>query len=61
MPDIFDKYSHGRPDIEPIIYAYSDVNYPGCLKVGDTTREIEKKNERTLSHSSSDREAPLYG
>lgn len=43
MPDIFDKYSHGRPDIEPIIYAYSDVNYPGCLKVGDTTREIEKR------------------
>lgn len=41
MADIFDQYSHGRPDIEPIIYAYSDKNYPGYLKVGDTTRPIE--------------------
>jgi len=41
MADIFDQYSHGRPDIEPIIYAYSDKNYPGILKVGDTARPIE--------------------
>lgn len=41
MADIFDQYSHGRPDIQPIIYAYSDKNYPGYLKVGDTARPIE--------------------
>lgn len=41
MADIFDQYSHGRPDVQPIIYAYSDKNYPGFLKVGDTTRPIE--------------------
>ena len=41
MADIFDQYSHGRPDVNPIIYAYSDKNYPGCLKVGDTVRPID--------------------
>lgn len=41
MADIFDQYSHGRPDVQPIIYAYSDKNYPGYLKVGDTTRPID--------------------
>lgn len=30
-----------RPVINPIIYAYSDTRYPGCLKIGDTTRPIE--------------------
>ena len=30
-----------RPDTKPIIYAYSDTRYPGCLKIGDTTRPIE--------------------
>ena len=41
MPDIFDQYSHGRPDVNPIIYAYSDPRFPGCLKVGDTVRPID--------------------
>ena len=41
MADIFDQYSHGRPDINPIIYAYSDIHYPDYLKVGDTARPIE--------------------
>ncbi|MFR1688022.1 MAG: DEAD/DEAH box helicase family protein [Massilimicrobiota timonensis] len=40
MPDIFDNYAHLRPERLPIIYAYSDIRYPGCLKVGFTTRSI---------------------
>lgn len=43
MADIFDRYSHGMPDVVPIIYAYSDKNYPGMLKVGDTARTIEAR------------------
>lgn len=43
MPDIFDSYSHQRPDINPIIYAYSDTRWPGYLKVGYTTRSIEDR------------------
>lgn len=43
MPDIFDDYAHLRPENPPIIYAYSDTRYPGCLKVGFTTRPIEKR------------------
>ena len=43
MADIFDQYSHGMPSVVPIIYAYSDKNYPGCLKVGDTVRPIEER------------------
>lgn len=30
-----------RPDAYPIIYAYSDTNFPGYLKVGYTARPIE--------------------
>lgn len=41
MADIFDQYSHGRPNVNPIIYAYSDPRFPGCLKVGDTVRPID--------------------
>ncbi|MBM6810362.1 GIY-YIG nuclease family protein [Faecalitalea cylindroides] len=43
MPDIFDNYAHQRTDKTPIIYAYSDTNFPGCLKVGFTTRTIEQR------------------
>lgn len=43
MPDIFDNYAHQRSKKIPIIYAYSDTNFPGCLKVGFTTRTIEKR------------------
>ena len=41
MPDIFDQYVHPNVDIKPIIYAYSDTRFPGCLKVGYTDRPIE--------------------
>lgn len=30
-----------RPDTHPVIYAYSDTNFPGYLKVGYTARPIE--------------------
>lgn len=32
-----------RPESKPIIYAYSDPTYPGMLKVGYTTRNIEER------------------
>lgn len=32
-----------RPEGYPIIYAYSDTRYPGCLKVGYTTRMIDER------------------
>ena len=32
-----------RPNTDPIIYAYSDTRFPGCLKVGYTTRPIEER------------------
>ena len=47
MPDTFDKYAHLRPEHPPIIYAFSDTRWPGCLKVGYTTRTI---NERMKEH-----------
>ena len=41
MPDIFDQYVHPKTEVKPIIYAYSDTRFPGCLKVGYTDRPIE--------------------
>ena len=41
MADIFDQYAPQRPDAKPIIYAYSDTRFPGCLKVGYTTRPVD--------------------
>ena len=41
MADIFDQYVNSRANINPIIYAYSDTRFPGCLKVGYTDRPIE--------------------
>jgi hypothetical protein len=41
MADIFDQYVHPKTEIKPIIYAYSDTRFPGCLKVGYTDRPIE--------------------
>lgn len=41
MSDIFDQYVHPKTDIKPIIYAYSDTRFPGCLKVGYTDRPID--------------------
>ena len=31
-----------RPDLTPQIYAYSDPRYEGMLKVGYTTRDVQK-------------------
>ena len=43
MADIFDNYSHPQSESNPIIYAYSDIRYPGCLKIGFTARTIEER------------------
>lgn len=45
MADIFDKYSHGRPDINPMIYAYADhvPEHVGMLKVGYTEIDVDKR------------------
>jgi len=32
-----------RPEVTPTIYAYSDTRFPGCLKVGYTTRTAEER------------------
>ena len=32
-----------RVETTPIIYAYSDTRYPGMLKVGYTTRDVETR------------------
>lgn len=32
-----------RPAARPTIYAYSDINYPGCLKVGFTAGDVNKR------------------
>jgi len=47
MPDIFDNFIHAKSEINPIIYAYSDTRFPGCLKVGYTDRPI---GERMREH-----------
>ena len=43
MADIFDNYVTTKSKSRPIIYAFSDPRYPGCLKVGYTTRPIEER------------------
>lgn len=43
MPDIFDQYVHPKTEVKPIIYAYSDTRFPGCLKVGYTDRPVEER------------------
>ena len=43
MPDIFDTYVQPRTDSHPTIYAYSDTNFPGALKVGYTERTVEER------------------
>ena len=47
MADVFDNFAHLRSENHPIIYAYSDNRYPGCLKIGFTTRSI---NVRMKEH-----------
>lgn len=41
MPDL--HFFPQRPDTHPMIYAYSDVAYPGCLKVGFTAVDVDKR------------------
>ena len=41
MPDVFDKYTNIKSISKPIIYAYSDIRFPGCLKIGYTARPID--------------------
>ena len=41
MPDL--QFFPQRPDTHPMIYAYSDVAYPGCLKVGFTAVDVDKR------------------
>ena len=36
------KYFPQRPEVKPMIYAYSDLQYPGCLKVGYTAVDIDE-------------------
>lgn len=45
MADIFDRYTHKRPNTHPMIYAYEDLNpsYVGLLKVGYTEVDVEKR------------------
>lgn len=45
MPDIFDQYSHGRPNANPMIYAYQDhiPEHAGMLKVGYTEIDIDTR------------------
>ena len=43
MPDLFDTYVQPRTESRPKIYAYSDNNFPGALKVGYTTRTMEER------------------
>ena len=32
-----------RPESHPMIYAYSDPAYPGCLKVGYTSVDVDRR------------------
>lgn len=43
MPDQLDSFVSERKAIRPMIYAYRDPVYPGCLKVGYTTIDVEKR------------------
>ena len=43
MAEGLDKYISGRPQAHPMIYAYTDTQYPGCLKVGYTAVDIDKR------------------
>lgn len=45
MADQLDQYVSGRPESQPMIYAYSESNpkYDGLLKVGFTAIDVEKR------------------
>jgi hypothetical protein len=36
-------YFHQRPAVRPMIYAYSERAHPGCLKIGYTARDVDKR------------------
>lgn len=37
------RYFPERPALHPMIYAYEDTRYPGCLKVGYTSSDVDKR------------------
>ncbi len=37
------SFLHNRTKSHPMIYAYEDISYPGCLKVGYTSVDIDKR------------------
>ncbi len=37
------EYFSPRPESSPKIYAYSDESFPGCLKIGYTTRDVKTR------------------
>ena len=41
--EIFDSFTQKPTTFAPMIYAYSDIAYPGCLKVGYTSVDIDKR------------------
>ena len=41
MPNV--DYFHQRAEVNPMIYAYSDVQYPGCLKVGYSGVDVDRR------------------
>ena len=43
MADQLDGFMSPRPEVHPMIYAYSDVMYKGLLKVGFTARDVEQR------------------
>lgn len=45
MPEIksISDVIHQKTKSRPMIYAYSDVRYPGCLKVGYTAVDVDKR------------------
>lgn len=43
MSETLESYVSDRPAAKPMIYAYSDLQYPGCLKVGYTAIDIDKR------------------
>ena len=37
------RFFEGKTSARPMIYAYEDASYPGCLKVGYTAVDVEKR------------------
>lgn len=37
------RFFEGKTNARPMIYAYEDASYPGCLKVGYTAVDVEKR------------------